>query len=76
MHDNEKKGEGALRIENNKKKVVKINPMKNYYLMFVSKNRRGLTNSSSNLPVLVLAVDLNTNSWEEIGWTKVVNDLQ
>lgn len=76
MHDNEKKGDGALRIENNKKKVVKINPMKNYYLMFVSKNRRGLTNSSSNLPVLVLAVDLNTNSWEEIGWTKVVNDLQ
>jgi replicative DNA helicase len=76
MHDNEKSGDSSLRVENDQKKVVKINSMKNYYLMFVSKNRRGLTNSSSNLPVLVLEVNLNTNSWKEIGWTKIANDLQ
>ncbi|HMG15473.1 MAG TPA: hypothetical protein VK590_08510, partial [Saprospiraceae bacterium] len=76
MHDSEKKGDGALKVVDNNKKSVKINPMKKYHLMFVSKNRRGLTNDSSDLPVLVLSVDLNTNSWKEVGWTKVVNDLQ
>ena len=76
MHDSEKKGDSALKVEDNNKKAVKINPMKQYHLMFVSKNRRGLTNESSDLPVLVLSVDLNRNSWKEVGWTKVVNDLQ
>jgi len=76
MHESEKTGDNKLEIESFEKKRVKINPMKNYYLMFVSKNRRGLTNTSSNLPILVLSVDLNTNSWKEIGWTTVVNDMQ
>lgn len=73
MHDSEKNGDSPLKVENDKGKTIKLNSMKNYYLMFVSKNRRGLTNSS-NLPVLVLEVDLNTNSWKEIGWTKIAND--
>lgn len=76
VHDSEKKGDTALKIEGFDKKLVKLNPLVNYYLMFVSKNRRGLANLTSNLPVLVMSVDLNTNTWKEIGWTKIVNDLQ
>jgi replicative DNA helicase len=76
VHDSEKKGDGVLKVEGFDKKPVKLKPLVNYYLMFVSKNRRGLANLTSNLPVLVMSVDLNTNSWKEIGWTKIVNDLQ
>jgi replicative DNA helicase len=74
MHEDEKKGDKALVVKDDNGKQVKLNGFKTYYLLFVSKNRRGMTNSS--LPVLVMEVDLNTNTWVEIGWTKVANDLQ
>jgi replicative DNA helicase len=80
MFESELVGDKALSVYNHEGKQIKIKftPMKdknNYYLLFVSKNRRGETNTNG-LPVLVLNVDLNTNSWKEIGFTYVANDLQ
>jgi len=42
-----------------------------YYLLFVSKNRSGETNSTG-LDVLVYHINFNTNRWVEVGWTKSV----
>lgn len=42
-----------------------------YYLLFISKNRNGETNSTG-LDVLVYQVNFNTNRWTEIGWTKSI----
>lgn len=49
------------------------NDGKPYYLMFTSKNRRGLDNSTG-LDVLVFAPDFNLNKWNELGWCKVYRD--
>lgn len=57
--------------ERGNKKTRKV--IRQYYLLFVSKNRRGLTNDGG-LPVLVMTWNLNSNNWEEVGWTYVQRD--
>lgn len=44
-----------------------------YYLLFTGKNRRGQSNDTG-LDVLVMEVNLNNNTWKEIGWTHVINE--
>lgn len=44
-----------------------------YYLLFTAKNRRGQSNDTG-LDVLVMAVNLNNNTWREVGWTTIAND--
>ncbi|TVX86011.1 replicative DNA helicase [Paenibacillus agilis] len=53
------------------KQKVTLKQGKVYYLLFTSKNRRGMTNLTG-LDVLVLEVDFNSNRWKEIGWCKNV----
>lgn len=53
------------------KKKIKLKHGRVYYLLFTSKNRRGMTNLTG-LDVLVLEVDFNSNRWREIGWCKNV----
>ncbi|BAO04761.1 replicative DNA helicase [Clostridium botulinum B str. Osaka05] len=43
-----------------------------YMLMFTSKNRRGQSNETG-LDVLVFKTSLNSNTWREVGWTKIYN---
>ena len=43
-----------------------------YYLLFTAKNRRGQSNDTG-LDVLVMQVNLNSNTWREIGWTTILN---
>lgn len=74
MQDGEKQGDSQLIVYDDEGNTIELNPFLNYYLFFISKNRRGLTNPT--LPILVMSVDLNTNSWKEIGWTKIANDYQ
>lgn len=46
-----------------------------YYLVFVSKNRRGQTNVTG-LDVLVYEANFNSNRWKEVGWAiNVKKDL-
>lgn len=54
------------------KKKIRLEHGKVYYLLFTSKNRRGMTNLTG-LDVLVLEVDFNSNRWKEVGWTKTVH---
>ncbi|MDF2503878.1 DnaB-like helicase C-terminal domain-containing protein [Clostridium sp.] len=51
---------------------LKKNNAFQYMLLFTSKNRRGQTNETG-LDVLVFKTSLNSNSWREIGWTKIYN---
>lgn len=53
------------------KQKVTLKQGKVYYLLFTSKNRRGMTNLTG-LDVLVLEVDFNANRWKEIGYCKNV----
>jgi len=53
------------------KKRIRLKPGKVYYLLFTSKNRRGMTNLTG-LDVLVIEVDFNANRWREVGWAKNV----
>ncbi|MGG4105242.1 replicative DNA helicase [Paenibacillus lautus] len=53
------------------KQKITLKQGKVYYLLFTSKNRRGMTNLTG-LDVLVLEVDFNSNRWKEIGWCKNV----
>jgi replicative DNA helicase len=53
------------------KQKVTLKQGKVYYLLFCSKNRRGMTNLTG-LDVLCLEVDFNGNRWKEIGWAKNV----
>lgn len=53
------------------KKKIRLKQGKVYYLLFTSKNRRGMTNLTG-LDVLVFEVDFNGNRWREIGWAKNV----
>lgn len=53
------------------KKKIRLKHGKIYYLLFTSKNRRGMTNLTG-LDVLVLEVDFNGNRWKEVGWCKNV----
>lgn len=53
------------------KQRITLKQGKVYYLLFTSKNRRGMTNLTG-LDVLVLEVDFNSNRWKEIGWCKNV----
>lgn len=53
------------------KKKVKLKKGRVYYLMFTSKNRRGMTNITG-LDVLVFEVDFNSNRWKEVGMTSSV----
>lgn len=55
-----------------KKKIV-LEPNKQYYLLFLPKNRRGLSNDTGQY-VLVLEPNFNFNTWKEVGWTRVFND--
>ncbi len=43
-----------------------------YYLLFTTKNRRGQSNDTG-LDVLVMHVNLNNNTWREVGWTTILN---
>jgi replicative DNA helicase len=57
------------------KQIKKLEHGKVYYLMFVSKNRRGQSNLTG-LNVLVFQVDFNNNRWIEVGWaTNVIRDM-
>ncbi len=53
------------------KQKITLKQGKVYYLLFTSKNRRGMTNLTG-LDVLVLEVDFNSNRWKEVGWCKNV----
>lgn len=53
------------------KHKITLKQGKVYYLLFTSKNRRGMTNLTG-LDVLVLEVDFNSNRWKELGWCKNV----
>lgn len=44
-----------------------------YYLLFTPKNRRGQDNKTG-LDVLVMKPNFNNNTWEEIGFTKIIDD--
>lgn len=50
-----------------------LKPDKRYVLLFTNKNRRGKS-LNTGAKVLVFEVDLNRNSWIEIGWTIVKDD--
>ncbi|HSH51560.1 MAG TPA: hypothetical protein VK982_07535 [Bacteroidales bacterium] len=56
-----------------KRYIRKLDHERTYYLLFTSKNRRGLTNLTG-LDVLVMEVDLNSNTWKEVGWTLIERD--
>jgi len=51
----------------------KLKRGKRYILLFTPKNRRGQDNKNGQ-DVLVMEINLNFNSWREIGWTTVVDD--
>ena len=44
-----------------------------YFLLFTSKNRRGKDNKTG-LNQLILKPNFNFNTWDEIGWTTVMDD--
>lgn len=67
-------GKNELKILNSQREVIRLDPKKVYYLVFVSKNRRGQSNLT-NLNQLVFEVDLNSNRWMEVGWTVVTRDF-
>jgi hypothetical protein len=46
-----------------------------YFFLFTPKNRRGVDNKGGQ-PILVMRVNLNSNTWIECGWTYIANDRQ
>jgi hypothetical protein len=47
----------------------------NYFLLFTPKNRRG-TDNKNGQPVLIMRINLNNNTWTEVGWCYIANDRQ
>ncbi|NBI31006.1 DnaB-like helicase C-terminal domain-containing protein [Chengkuizengella marina] len=81
-------GDRELKCYNYVKNDEKNNPFENskyikdtftlskediYYLDFTPKNRRGQDNKTG-LDVLVMKVNFNNNTWDEVGWTTVRDD--
>lgn len=71
--DDNSEGKEIVDFGDNKliKQKIKLKQGRVYYLLFTSKNRRGMSNLTG-LDPLVLEVDFNGNRWKEIGWTKNV----